>query len=134
MSVEIKWIRWYVTPNTKVWSKKSFIWKPTAAWKKYCEFKDEVAKRGLTLESGDHVVFRIPMPDSWSTKKRDAHVGTVHTQRPDLDNLLAGLFDAVHPNQKRNGKAGKGDQHIHTIGSLRKVWALRGAIEIGREA
>lgn len=130
---QIDWMRWHVTPNTKVWSKKSFIWAPTEAWKKYCAFKDTVARFRVTLEPGDHVVFHMPMPKSWSIKKREEHAGQVHTQKPDLDNLLAGLFDAVHPNQARHGKAGTGDQHIHTMGSLRKVWAWEGGIEIGRK-
>jgi hypothetical protein len=56
--------------------------------------------------------------------------GSRHEQTPDIDNLFGGLLDAVFASAERGGK---GDQHIHTVGSLRKVWAWEGGIEIGRK-
>lgn len=131
----ITWRKVSVAPNTKVWSKKSYIWAPTESWKKYCAFKDAIAALvadkvwPLTLLPGDHVVFHMPMPQSWSQKKKLAHDGEPHEAKPDLDNLIGGFFDAMFPGQS---KGGKGDQHMHTLGSMKKVWAWEGAIEIGR--
>ncbi len=34
------------------------------------------------------IVFYMPMPNSWSHKKKLAHVGKDHISRPDLDNLI----------------------------------------------
>jgi Holliday junction resolvase RusA-like endonuclease len=60
------------------------------------------------------------MPESWSSRKKDAKDGTPHQQTPDLDNLLKGLCDAVRAD----------DERVWRLGSLRKIWGRRGRIEI----
>ena len=42
------------------------------------------------------VIFLVPMPKSWSKKKKALMVGKPMQQRPDIDNYLKGLFDATH--------------------------------------
>jgi Holliday junction resolvase RusA-like endonuclease len=42
------------------------------------------------------VIFLVPMPKSWSKKKKASMAGKPMQQRPDLDNYLKGLFDATH--------------------------------------
>ena len=42
------------------------------------------------------VIFLVPMPKSWSKKKKALMAGKPMQQRPDLDNYLKGLFDATH--------------------------------------
>ena len=42
------------------------------------------------------IIFLVPMPKSWSKKKKALMVGKPMQQRPDLDNYLKGLFDATH--------------------------------------
>ena len=42
------------------------------------------------------VIFLVPMPKSWSKKKKALMVGKPMQQRPDLDNYIKGLFDATH--------------------------------------
>ena len=42
------------------------------------------------------IVFLVPMPKSWSKKKKDLMAGKPMQQRPDIDNYLKGLFDATH--------------------------------------
>lgn len=73
------------------------------------------------MELGEtiHVVFHIPMPKSWSAKKRKTMRGMPHQQRPDIDNILKGLMDAVLPE----------DSHVHGVVAY-KTWADTGAIEI----
>jgi Holliday junction resolvase RusA-like endonuclease len=39
--------------------------------------------------------FVLPMPKSWSKKKREAMKNKPHTQKPDLDNLVKAFKDAL---------------------------------------
>ncbi len=70
------------------------------------------------------MVFYMPMPKSWSKKKKAEMVGRCHQQRPDLSNLVKAAEDAA-----RYGKK-KGDQTIWHYGGLMKVWAEEGSIEV----
>jgi Holliday junction resolvase RusA-like endonuclease len=64
----------------------------------------------------------MPMPKSWSLKKKEVMNNKPHRQRPDLDNLLKALFDALCPD---------GDAHIWD-GKVSKIWGFEGKIVIGR--
>lgn len=46
-------------------------------------------------EQGCGVTFYIPMPKTWSKKKRKKYHGTLHQQRPDLKNCLSAWEDAI---------------------------------------
>jgi len=46
-----------------------------------------------------HIVSYIPMPASWSSKKRAAMNGQPHRQRPDASNLLKAVEDALYPEE-----------------------------------
>jgi Holliday junction resolvase len=37
----------------------------------------------------------LPIPPSWSQKKKDAMRGQIHRQKPDRDNIDKGLLDAL---------------------------------------
>lgn len=87
---------------------------------RYRAFCDHVRLLNVHLpQSGARVTFVLPMPKSWSKKKRDELNGMAHTQKPDLDNLLKALADAVYEED-----AGIWDIHA------RKVWGRDGLIEI----
>ncbi len=45
---------------------------------------------------GAHVTFVLPMPKSWSKKKRLQYDGKPHMDTPDLDNLIKALGDSVY--------------------------------------
>lgn len=45
--------------------------------------------------SGLHVTFYLPMPKTWSKKKKKAHHGFLCQSRPDIDNLIKGFFDSL---------------------------------------
>ena len=62
-----------------------------------------------------HVRLYLPMPRSWSQRKRERTHGTMHTVKPDLDNFLKSLFDAM------NGKVFKDDNQVAVIHAL-KYW------------
>jgi Holliday junction resolvase RusA-like endonuclease len=71
-------------------------WKKRPCVERYWAYKDQIRDSGLDLpDSGFHVVFVIPMPKSWSKKKRELMRGCPHQQKPDKDNLEKGLLDAV---------------------------------------
>lgn len=52
---------------------------------------------------------------SWSNKKRQAHMGTYHTQKPDADNCLKAILDGL------NGVAFVDDSHVSDV-HFRKIW------------
>ena len=95
-------------------------WKQRPCVMRYRAFADECRLRGVSIPAdGAMVTFVVPMPKSWSPTKREVMCDEPHTQRPDLDNFIKALCDAVHAE----------DSMIHTI-AARKVWGVDGSIEI----
>jgi Holliday junction resolvase RusA-like endonuclease len=66
--------------------------------------------------------FYLPMPKSWSKKKRFEMVGQLHDQKPDIDNLAKGFMDAV--------KSDINDDKRIAVLYCKKYWAEKGAIEL----
>ena len=100
----------------------------------YFAFRDTVKQeieRLLALQNNNDknksweeldISFFIPMPKSWSKKKRSEMAGTPHKQRPDLDNYIKGLLDALLEE----------DCKVWRV-SARKIWVDReGCITINR--
>jgi Holliday junction resolvase RusA-like endonuclease len=50
----------------------------------------------MDFQSGDSILFMIPMPESWSLKKKHAMVKQPHKSKPDLDNLIKAVGDALY--------------------------------------
>jgi hypothetical protein len=93
-------------------------WDPSGPVLRYRAFKDEVNLRKLKLPiEGYHVIFVLPMPPSWSAKKRAEMAGQPHQQKPDKDNLEKALLDALH----------KDDAHVWD-GRASKIWGYTPAI------
>jgi Holliday junction resolvase RusA-like endonuclease len=111
--------RYDITPVAKPRMTQSDKWKKRPATAKYWAFKDEVRAAGMTLWNGCTVVFHIPMPASWSVKKKHAMRGEYHTQKPDCDNLLKAALDAIYDD----------DAHLAHI-TIIKRWADTGAIVV----
>jgi len=83
------------------WKKRQSVVKFFAFRDAVRQYKDsDVVKRNmylgpnLELESFD-IQFHIPMPKSWSNKKKTEMNGKPHQQRPDLDNYLKAWKDSV---------------------------------------
>lgn len=87
----------------------------------YRRFKDQVQARRVELPQPCEVIFTIEMPESWPEATRAKMNGKPHTARPDLDNLLKALCDAVHQE----------DSHIHDV-RAQKRWGRAGMIEVRR--
>jgi Holliday junction resolvase RusA-like endonuclease len=91
---------------------------PRECVQRYRRFKNAVrAGVGNVNAVPDSVAldFYIPMPDSWSEKKKIATDGKPHRQKPDKDNLEKAVLDALF----------KDDSGIWT-GHQSKWWCRRG--------
>ena len=110
-----------ITPVPKPRQTRSDKWNVRPCVARYRAFADEVRLRGVTVLSGDSVTFVIPMPKSWSKKKRAQMNGKPHMAKPDVDNLGKACFDACHSD----------DSHIWKI-TLIKIWGESGSIRISR--
>ncbi len=109
-----------ITPVSKPRMTRSDKWKKRKCVLKYYEFKDQCNSHEMDIpESDASIVFVIPMSKSWSKKKRSEMNGQPHQQRPDVDNLLKAVFDAVHSE----------DCHIWDIRAT-KVWGEKGEITV----
>lgn len=86
-----------ITPVPKPRMTQRDKWAKRPAVLRYRAFCDEVRLKGVEIpESGSHIKFGIPMPKSWSKKKRREMLLMPHRQKPDIDNLTKALLDAVH--------------------------------------
>jgi len=111
-----------ITPTPAPRQSRRDKWAPSKAVQVYRAFRDEVAWKIRTLpEDFFHVVFLLPMPASWSDRKKSEHVGTPHRGKPDKDNLEKALVDAIFRNAD--------DAHVWNTAST-KLWAYQGAILI----
>lgn len=114
-----------VTPTAAPRQSPRDKWKPSKAVQVYRAFRDEIGYKIDELPADFfHVFFLLPMPPSWSDKKKSETVGWPHTQKPDKDNLEKGLVDAVYRNRD--------DAHIWN-GASTKLWAYHGAILISTD-
>ena len=85
-----------ITPVGKPRMTRADKWRKRPEVLRYRAFCDEVRLLGVDLpESGSHVTFILPMPASWSKKKRAELNGRPHQQKPDVDNLTKSLLDAL---------------------------------------
>ncbi|UQD53323.1 RusA family crossover junction endodeoxyribonuclease [Bacillus methanolicus] len=82
-------------------------------------------KRQNTLTGALEVEIRftMPIPESWSKKQRAAAIGEYHVKKPDADNLVKGVFDAM------NKIAWKDDNQVAKITAI-KIYGENPGIEI----
>ena len=112
----------YITPVAKPRMTRADKWKRRPATDRYWKFKADwkvsvPEKLDLNYKGFEFV---IPMPKSWSKKKKLLMDGQPHVQKPDLDNLLKGIGDAHYQD----------DSVIHCIDGIKKTWGKRGMIVI----
>lgn len=86
---------------------------------RYRAFADHCRALKVEVPNGAKITFYLPMPKSWSKKKRMVMDQEPHKQKPDLDNLCKALLDAVYQD----------DSGIHEI-SIKKRWGEVGSIKI----
>jgi Holliday junction resolvase RusA-like endonuclease len=111
----MKVYRLSVTPMGKPRMTKRDRWAKRPVVTRYFEFADTLrvafSLHGLSgITPTYRVRFGIPMPKSWSKKKRAQMDGKPHQQKPDIDNLLKAFMDPLG-----------GDEHVWRI-QAEKVW------------
>lgn len=80
------------------WAKREVI-------QRYWAFKDELNIRvkqtefdaDKILQDYYHLKFYLPMPDSWSEKKKGLMNNQLHRSKPDKDNLEKAFLDCLCP-------------------------------------
>jgi len=116
-------IRFDINPIGAVRMTKADAWRKRPAVLRYWAFKDS-----LRLQAARHnlpkdplivnLEFYIPMPDSWSEKKKADMDTTWHRQKPDKDNCEKSVTDTLWPD----------DDSCIAGGSTEKFWAYKGSI------
>ena len=112
-----------VIPIGAVRMNRADAWKKRPAVLRYWDFKNELKKQAelVNYELGEYldVVFFLPMPDSWSTKKKERMNGLPCKVKPDIDNIKKGFLDTLKKN----------DSDVWFV-TAKKYWAFRGSILI----
>jgi Holliday junction resolvase RusA-like endonuclease len=106
---------------------RSDRWKKRDVVVRYHAYRDAIRKQVVEQNKGElpavpdgvHIKFQIPMPDSWSEKKKRAMNTTPHHSKPDKDNLEKAVLDALF-----------GEDSFVWYGSQEKRWAYSGRVEI----
>lgn len=99
-------------------------WKGRPVVQRYHEYRDALreALPGFELPVELRVVFFIPMPASWSRRKRFAFLGAPHDQKPDIDNLVKAFMDAFKSE----------DKHVAIL-HAEKYWSEVGEVSVDVE-
>ncbi len=117
-------IEFPVDPMGKPRMTQSDKWKKREVTDRYWQLKDNMKKIAegynfIMPESDYHMIFNIPMPKSWSKKKKSAMNGKPHKQKPDKDNLEKAVLDALCEE----------DSYVWD-GRVSKLWSYKGSIII----
>lgn len=70
------------------------------------------AKKFVLPSQGLCITYFIPVPKSWSKKKKAKYHGTLHQSQPDIDNLVKATFDSL----------AREDKYVGHIGYICKRW------------
>ena len=94
-----------ISPCPKPRMTRADRWKKRPAVVRFFAFRDAVKQELedlFALQNNSiidfrsvEIVFHIPMPKSWSKKKKKLYEGTPHLQRPDLDNYIKAWNDCI---------------------------------------
>lgn len=99
---------------------KADVWKKRPCVLRYFAFKDKVKELGIFVpECNSHITFVMPMTKGWSKKQKEGMNNKRHQYKPDIDNLLKALLDAIYED----------DSHIYDL-RITKIWGYEGQIKI----
>ena len=112
-----------INPIPKPRMTRADTWKKRPCVVRYWAYKDELRslfkKYEIHIDKEICIEFHIKMPKSWSKKKKLTFNGKHHDKRPDIDNLLKGIMDALFEE----------DCHVHTV-YAKKFWSEEPSISI----
>ena len=110
-----------INPVSKPRQTRSDIWKKRSVVMRYRKFADDLrlACQYEEFHPSNELVmeFYLPMPKSWSQKKRKKMNGKAHKQTPDIDNLAKSVMDSLMKN----------DACVHYL-KAKKFWSEEGRI------
>lgn len=113
-----------ITPIVKPEMTQRDKWKGRPIVLRYFRYRDKIRELGIEIpDNRSHVIFVIPMPKSWSNKKKYAFNASAHrgsldkAVKNDLDKILRGFFDAMFDE----------DSHIWDV-RISKIWGYIGRI------
>lgn len=108
-------------PAPRMTRRDKWMKPPRECVRRYFEYRDALRSAVKETRTPDEirVKFTLPMPASWSTKKKSANLGKPHRARPDRDNLEKAVMDALFVN---DSSIWKGEQE--------KRWGTIGGIEL----
>ena len=113
-----------VNPVPKPRMTRSDRWKKRPAVVKYYTFKDKLRSSIKDpLPPKFSVMFLVPMPSSWSAKKKQMMCNKPHQSKPDVDNYLKAFMDALCEN----------DSYVHNVAAS-KYWGYTGKIVLAKES
>lgn len=102
---------------------RSDAWRQRPAVLAYWQYKAELEKqaRALSYQIGHtlDIEFFLPMPASWSKKKRLEMNGAPHQNKPDIDNLIKAFLDCLKQN----------DSDVWSV-TATKRWGVEGFIKV----
>ena len=107
----------YIEPMGKprMTQRDKWLTPPRDCVKRYRRYSDAIKKamKGVDLDDVYCVSWTcyLPIPKSWSKKKKAAMAGAYHKQKPDRDNIDKGILDSLF----------KDDSGV-CAGVLRKYW------------
>ena len=110
-----------IIPVPKPRMTRADTWRKRPCVLRYWAYKDDLRSKikdvGIEIKDELYLQFEIPMPKSWSKKKKKENIGKAHQKRPDIDNLVKGVMDCLF----------KEDSHVHTI-YAKKIWSEYGGM------
>ena len=109
-----------VTPIGKPRMTQRDRWKKRPCVLAYHAYRDTIRLQARGWEPADRctLLFYLPMPKSWSAKKRAQMLGEPHQQKPDIDNLVKAFLDCFGE-----------DKAIWAVEAVKR-WSEQGRIEV----
>ena len=111
--------RYEIVPVPKPRMTQADRWKKRPCVLRYFDYKDKLREMGAELTNDSEIIFVLPMPKSWSMKKKYEMFRKPHQQRPDIDNLFKAYADAILDE----------DKHIYRMRAI-KIWGDVGEIVV----
>lgn len=113
-----------ITPLGKPRMTQRDHWRPRACTSRYWVYADKLRLICPPLEwTGISLTFGLPMPESWSKRKKQAFREKPHQSKPDLSNLIKAFEDILLKN----------DSLVWYYSTMKKVWMDKGCIIINSE-
>jgi len=84
------------------------------------ELQRQVIEKGFIMPEDDFMLIGyIPMPPSWTKKKKAAMVGKRHKSHNDIDNIVKGALDSIF-DIKTRGQRLRNDKCISSFAAIKK--------------